>query len=111
MRKNTGWLIKLKERWGLTSLWQVIIVLIVFSLTGFSALYAKTILYDLAGISDNTPPFIRYTYRIIATMLVYQVLLLGFGFLLGQGKFFWNFEKKMLMRIGLFKDKKKPPNS
>jgi hypothetical protein len=32
---------------------------------------------------------------------IYQVLLVFFGFIFGQFKFFWNFEKKMLSRMGL----------
>ena len=32
---------------------------------------------------------------------VYQILLVAFGWLFGQFKFFWNMEKKMLRRLGL----------
>jgi len=101
----------LKKRWGLTSIWQVIVILIVFSLTGFSALYVKNLLYSLAGITTDTHPAIRIPYGILATIIVYQFLLLGYGTLLGQFKFFWAFEKKMLRRFGFFRNEKKPPSS
>ena len=99
----------LQKRWGLTSVWQVIVILIVFALTGFSALYVKNFLYALAGIGPETHPAIRIPYGILATLIVYQFLLLGYGFLLGQFKFFWAFEKRMLRRFGFFREEKKPP--
>ena len=103
------WIEFLMKRWGITSVWQVIVILIVFALTGFSALYAKNFLYYLAGITPETHAAIRIPFGLIATLIVYQFLLLGYGFLLGQFEFFWAFEKKMLRRFGFFRDKKKPP--
>jgi hypothetical protein len=39
--------------------------------------------------------------RLILIFPIYQVLLVVIGFLFGQFKFFWAFEKKMLKRMGL----------
>ncbi len=90
---------KLKERWGVTSVGQVILILIVFACTGFSVLFIKQPLYDLAGITAQTSPWIRIPFYLLTVLPAYQVLLLAYGFVFGQFRFFWNFEKRMFSRI------------
>ena len=94
-----SWVAKLKERWGVGSGWQVVAILLVFAFTGMSALYVKKFLYFLVGITDETEAWIRISYRVLATFIAYQFLLLGYGWLFGQFKFFWEFEKKMINRF------------
>ena len=96
-----SWINKLKERWGLTSMFQVIIILIVFACTGMTSLYVKEALYWIAGITPETTGWIRITYRIFATFVAYQFLLLAYGWIFGQFQFFWNMEKKILGRFGI----------
>lgn len=94
---------KLKQRWGVTSAGQVILILLVFACTGFSVLFIKQPLYDLAGITAQTSPWIRIPFYVFTVLPAYQVLLLMYGFIFGQFRFFWNFEKRMFSRIkGLF---------
>ena len=94
---------QLKQRWGVTSGWQVILILIVFACTGFSVLFIKQPLFNLAGITAETSPWIRIPFYIFTIFPAYQVLLLLYGFIFGQFQFFWNFEKRMFSRIkGLF---------
>ena len=94
---------KLQRRWGVTSVWQVILILVVFACTGFSVLFIKQPLFDLAGITAETSPWIRIPFYVFTIFPAYQVLLLTYGFIFGQFQFFWNFEKRMLGRIkGLF---------
>lgn len=95
-----GWQENLQERWQLKSAWQVLLVLLTFACTGFSVLFLKKPLYALAGITDATPAWIRVIYYTIAVLPAYQVLLLAWGFVFGQFRFFWNFEKRMFSRIG-----------
>ena len=94
-----SWIKKLQERWGLNSLGQVIVILIVFACTGMTSLYVKEALYWVAGISDETPSWIRITYRVFATFVAYQFLLLAYGWIFGQFKFFWEFEKRFFNRM------------
>lgn len=96
-----SWIKKLQERWGLNSLLQVIFILIVFTCTGMTALYVKEGLYWIAGITPETTAWIRITYRIFATFVAYQFLLLGYGWIFGQFDFFWKMEKKILRRFGI----------
>ena len=94
-----SWIEKLKDRWEVRSAWQVIVILIVFACTGFSVLYLKQPLYNLAGITPETSAWIRVPFYLLTILPAYQILLLGYGFIFGQFRFFWNFEKKMLSRI------------
>jgi len=102
-----SWTEKLKERWGVTSGWQVLAILLVFACTGMSALYVKQALYFIVGITPDTTAWIRITYRIFATFVAYQILLLAFGWLFGQFQFFWGFEKKMISRFSRKKNENK----
>jgi len=56
----------------------------------------------LMGITkENLHIGLYWFLYIIIGLIFYQVLLVSFGWLFGQGKFFWEFEKKMLKRFGL----------
>jgi len=93
---------KLKERWGLTSNWQILAILIVFSLNGSFAAWVAGPITHLFGLnSETTKPYILYiVLRILLIFPVYQITLPFVGWLFGQFKFFWGFEKKMLRRMG-----------
>ncbi len=91
---------KLKLRWGITSNWQVLIIFIVFGITGSSSLRVATPILGFLGISSGSmSPYLYWPLRVIIIFPVYQVLLLIFGTLCGQFQFFWNFEKKMMTRM------------
>ena len=99
---------RLKEKWGINSNFQIIIILLVFSITGSIAVTIAKPLLNLLGLNKETvSPFIFWPIRIFIIFPIYQVLIVIVGSLFGQFKFFWAFEKKMLTRIGLkrFKDK------
>jgi hypothetical protein len=98
---------KLKERWEIQSNFQLVIIFIVFAITGsLSAYLAKPVL-DFLGLNRDAFPehimgsFFYYALRILLIFPIYQVLLVVIGSIFGQHKFFWNFEKKMLSRLGL----------
>jgi hypothetical protein len=100
---------KLKKRWGLASNWQVLVILFVFSITGYSSLLIAKPILSLVGLDQaTTNPWIYRPLRILLIFPFYQILIVFYGWLLGQFTFFWNFEKKMLSRLGfkkLFKKK------
>ena len=100
---------KLKDKWGISSNFQFIIILIVFSITGSLSLYVTKPLLNLIGINKEAISiWLFYPLKIVIVFPTYQVLILIIGFIFGQFNFFWAFEKKMLARMGLkkFKDKK-----
>ena len=92
---------KLKKKWGITSNFQLIIIFLVFSVTGSLALWvAKPILNFVELDKSAVSPWIFWPIRILIIFPIYQVLIVIVGALFGQFQFFWNFEKKMLYRLG-----------
>ena len=92
---------KLKEKWGIESNFQLIIILIVFSITGSLSAWAAIPLTDLVGIEKSiASAWIYWPVRIFIIFPLYQVLIVLIGALFGQYKFFLAFEKKMLYRLG-----------
>lgn len=95
---------KLKERWGISSNWQVVVIFIVFGITGSTSAKIAGPIVEFLGITqDNTNGWIYWPVRILLIFPVYQVLLIIFGWIFGQFQFFWAFEKKMLKRLGFAK--------
>ena len=98
---------RLKEKWGIESNFQLIIILVVFSITGSLSLYVSKPILDFVGLDKEVlSPWIYKPLRLLLIFPAYQVLILIIGALFGQFKFFWAFEKKMLSRLGFkqFKD-------
>lgn len=90
---------KLKERWGVESYGQVLLILFIFSITGMSALYVRKFVFDLVGITPDTAFWIKASAWLLTVFPSYQILFLLYGFLLGQFSFVWRFEKESLARI------------
>jgi len=91
-----------KERWKISSSWQFFVIILVFAITGSSAaIISKSILQEF-GISKETYHFLIYfLFYGIIIFPIYQILLISIGFLFGQFKFFWTFEKKLLRALKL----------
>jgi len=85
-------------RWKLESAFQVVVVLVVFACTGFTVLFIKKpILHFLAGKQEDSVTASVIYYLLILPL--YNVILLAYGFLFGQFKFFWEFEKRFFNRV------------
>jgi hypothetical protein len=92
---------KLKEKWGITSNYQIIIILLVFSITGSIAVWIAKPVLNLVGLDKEVvSPWLFWPIRILIIFPIYQILIVIIGALFGQFKFFWGFEKKMLTRLG-----------
>jgi hypothetical protein len=95
---NSNWLEKLQQRWQVKSIGQVIVILVVFACTGFTVLFLKKPLLNfLAGEQGNSSLATVLYYIFI--LPVYNIVLLGYGFLFGQFEFFWQFEKRFMERF------------
>ena len=100
---------RLKEKWGITSNFQLVIILIVFSVTGSIAVWIVKPILDFIGLDKSAvSPWIFWPIKIAIIFPIYQILIVIIGILFGQFTFFWNFEKKMLSRLGFkqFKETK-----
>ena len=98
---------KLKERWGITSNFQIVIIFIVFGITGSVSAYISGRLTIIIIGESELHWLIKLLIRIIVLTPIYQVLLLFFGYIFFQYKFFYNFVKKFMSILGcgfLFRD-------
>ena len=100
---------KLEKRWIVNERWQIIRIFIIFAITGTSSLYVTNPILNFIGLtkegfSDSGLQLtFYYILKFIAILPFYQILLLIFGWILGEYKFFASFVKKMMNR---FKSKK-----
>ena len=92
---------KLKEKWGIKSNFQLVIILIVFAITGSTSavISGPTIDFLFGEIEMNG--FLKFILQLFIIMPIYQVLLLFFGFVFFQFNFFYKFVKKFLQLFGL----------
>jgi hypothetical protein len=91
-----------KQRWQIKSNWQVVVILLVFAITGSTAAYLAKPLLSSCGINKKeVSAWLYYPLYVLLLFPIYQILLLSFGFLSGQFRFFWSFEKKLLKNCGL----------
>ncbi len=89
---------RLQHRWKLNSLFQVIVVLLVFALTGFTVMFLRKPVLAYLGV-DVTNSWVYGTLYYIFILPIYNLILLMYGALFGQFHFFWEFEKKMFNRM------------
>ena len=94
----------LKDKWNLKSNFQLVIILIVFAITGSGSLYISKPLMEFLSISsENMDIYLYWILRFIIVTFVYQFVLLLVAFVFGQFNWFWNFEKKILKKMRLIK--------
>ncbi|MDX1902901.1 MAG: DUF6787 family protein [Thermonemataceae bacterium] len=97
---------KLQKRWGVNSFRQVLLILLVFACTGFSVLFIKKPLYAILGFDTQTPVWQKVLAWLVLILPIYNVLLLFYGFIFGQHRFFLLFVKKLFGRLFFFWRKK-----
>lgn len=103
--QKQGFLKRLQTKWKLESLFQVILVLIVFACTGFTILFIKNPVLDFFGVEKGG--FVNTVLYLLLVLPLYQIFLLIYGFIFGQFQFFWEKEKQIMRRIaGVFSKKK-----
>jgi hypothetical protein len=94
-----NWLSRLQTRWGLPTLSQTILVLIVFACTGFTVLFLKKPIFWALGLDKVLTGWLGTIIYLLVILPLYQIILLVYGFIFGQFRFFWEFEKKMFRRM------------
>ncbi len=96
---------KVENRWQVTYRWELIVIFIVFSITGSSSvMIGRPILKAVGLTTANLPAILYWPLFIFSSFVFYQIFLVGYGWLFGQHRFFWNMEKKMLKRFKLIKE-------
>jgi hypothetical protein len=93
---------KLEKKWQLDFRWEMIRVFIVFAITGSTSVFiGKPIIKAIGITKENLNIGLYWFLYITIAFIFYHIFLVIYGWLLGQHKFFWAFEKKMLKRFGL----------
>ena len=87
---------RFKRKWNIESNFQL---LVVFAVTGSSTLYVRKGIFYLLGITPETDFWLRTVLYILVIFPAYNAMLLIVGFLFGQFRFAWEFEKKMFGRF------------
>ena len=93
---------RLKQKWGIESNIQLLLIFVVFSINGSFATWVAKPVTGFFGLSpETTEPYALYlVLRILLIFPIYQITLPIVGWFFGQFKFFWAMEKKMLRRFG-----------
>lgn len=106
--EKPGFLKRLQTKWKLESLFQVVMVLVVFACTGFTILFIKNPILDFFGVErGGGQGFLNTVLYLLLVLPLYQIFLLVYGFIFGQFRFFWEKEKQIFRRIGrIFNSKK-----
>ena len=92
---------KFKERWEIRSNWQLTVIILVFAITGSASAWLSKPFCMWLGITKESLGFWFTPIRLLMIFPIYQVLLVLIGFLFGQYRFFWAFEKKLLRSLKL----------
>ena len=93
-----SWIDKLKVRWRVESAYQVIIILVVFACTGTTVWFIKEPSLDYLFGEGNMPLWASISYWVLI-LPIYNLLLLFYGLIFGQFRFFWEFEKRLVNSI------------
>ena len=99
-----SWLTDLQKRWNTKSVWQVLVIMLVFALTGSTVVWIARPILAWVFSPGPVPLWGKVLYYILV-LPVYNVFLLAYGFVFGQFRFFYDFEKRLFNRIfSKFKD-------
>ena len=92
----------MKKFLKVNSNFQLLIILIVFAITGSLSLYLSEFILNFLNVNQDNMNILFYWFlRILILFPVYQFLLILIGTLFGQFSYFWKFEKKFLKKIGI----------
>lgn len=108
IKSMAGFFNKLKQRWGIKSNFQIILILIVFSLAGSSVLVVEAYIFKFIGLAKPKSLWLKLLVALFTTFPLHQLLLLIYGTLLGQFRFFWNFSSQIFSRLFFFLKRRKP---
>ncbi|MFA5587985.1 MAG: DUF6787 family protein [Mariniphaga sp.] len=86
---------RLKKKWNVKNNFQLVLILIVFSITGSASIIVKKAAFQWIGIDGDTALWLKIPLYVLIVFPAYQVLLLIIGTLFGQFRFVWEMEKKI----------------
>jgi hypothetical protein len=90
---------KIKRKYDIKSDFQLVVINIVFAISGSTSLFARRGLFYFFGIDEQTSIIIKVLTYIGTVVPSYFIILLFVGTVFGQFRFFWKFEKRMVARF------------
>jgi len=94
-----NWFERLKSKWGITSNLALVIIITVFAITGSSSMVVSNYLLNYLQQYLQLNGIALTIVKIIMVTPVYMVLLVAWGTLFGQYRFFSKFAHRMLSGI------------
>tara|TARA_B100001093_G_scaffold339921_1_gene324693 strand:- start:17 stop:304 length:288 start_codon:yes stop_codon:yes gene_type:complete len=91
---------KLKKAFKVESSYQLIIVFIVFGITGSLSLFVSDYILDFLNLDS-------FILSLLLLLMIYQILLIIIGTLFGEFTYFWAMEKKIISRFSFSRSKTK----
>ena len=92
---------QLKQFFKAKSYGHLFVIFLVFAITGSLTVVVSDYIVLIFGVSKKTfGIFYYYLLRIILIFPVYQILLIIIGTIFGEFRYFWEFEKKFIRRLG-----------
>lgn len=97
---------KFKEKWKIKNNRHLAVILIVFSLTGFSTLFLEELIVGAIGLPSPHSWWLRVVIFIFLSLPLYNIILLFWAFVLGEFRFFVGFIKQFFGTLFSFLRKK-----
>jgi hypothetical protein len=91
---------KLQKRWKVGG-FQLFLILCVFAITGTTTAYISKQITTWLDVEKFS--FFYWLLKIVILLFGYQIIILLVSIPFGQFSFFWNYEKKILRKMGLMK--------
>lgn len=92
---RTGFMERLRTKWGVDSYLQVVAILLVFSLTGMTVVMLRKTLFTWLGYDEHTAFWLKTVTYLAFIFPAYQILILVYGAIFGQFRFFWQKQKRL----------------
>ena len=83
---------KLKNIFKVSSTYQLVVVFIVFGITGSLSLFLSDYILNYLNLEN-------LIISLVLLLIIYQILLIIIGTLFGEFNYFWAMEKKILSRF------------
>ena len=95
---------KIINKFNAKSLKHLIIIFLVFALSGSASLFISSSILIIINLKELINYYPLYLFvRIILLIPIYQLVLIIIATLFGEFRYFWNFEKKFFKRLRLIK--------
>ena len=95
---------KLVKRFNAKSNKHLLIIFIIFALSGSGSLFVSSPILSAINLDSLITLYPFYILiRILIIIPIYQIMLIIIATLFGQFNYFWKFEKKFLQRLKLIK--------